>query len=320
MTRQQLVMNQHSRHPPQRVLRRPAVRYILIVTNTGKLVGYARCSVDPQDLAAQRQRLRELGVAEDHIYLDQGMTGTETERPGLNQALAAVHKGDTLVVPRLERLARSVPDACAIGDDLANRGITLLVGEQSYDPAQPMGKMFFDVLATIAAFEVDLLRIRSREGLTGLSTTAETLERLEFALDSPRVHGPHLGVLLCVIDDFWPITERWGEPIADVVLATLAVRIRQAVRQGDTVGRFGWDEALVLLPGVHSLDNVAKVAEKIGGCAEEPVHHSGVTVQATLSIGATLAVPGESVETLKARLKSAVDAAKQAGSNTFSCI
>ncbi|MCH9669779.1 MAG: recombinase family protein [Actinomycetia bacterium] len=290
------------------------------MTKAGTLVGYARCSVDPQDLAAQRQRLRELGVAEDNIYLDQGMTGTETERPALMQALAAVHRGDTLVAPKLERLARSVPDACAIGDDLAKRGITLLVGQQSYDPAQPMGKMFFDVLATIAEFEVDLLRIRSREGLTGLSTLAETLERLEFALNSPRVHGPYLGVLLCDIDDFASITESWGEPFGDVVLATLAVRTRQAVRQGDTVGRFGWDEALVLLPGVHSLNNVAQVAEKIRSRAEEPIHHSGVTIHTTLSIGGTLAVPGESIETLKARLRSAVDAAKQAGRNTVSCI
>ena len=90
------------------------------------------------------------------------------------------------------------------------------------------------------------------------------------------------------------------------MLATLAVRIRQSVRQGDTVGRFGWDQALVLLPGVHSLDNVAQIAEKIRCRAEEPIHHSGVTIDATLSIGATLAVPGESVETLRSRLEAAV--------------
>ena len=51
-----------------------------------------------------------------------------TKRPGLDQALAAVRAGDTLVVPKLDRLARSVPDARAIGDDLADRGIKLLLG------------------------------------------------------------------------------------------------------------------------------------------------------------------------------------------------
>jgi len=87
------------------------------------LVGYCRCSTDAQDVTAQRQRLRELGVTEDRIYLDHGLTGTNRARPGLDQALAALREGDTLVVPKLDRLARSVPDARDIGDGLAARGI-----------------------------------------------------------------------------------------------------------------------------------------------------------------------------------------------------
>ena len=132
---------------------------------TETIVGYARCSTDAQDLTAQRDRLRELGVAEDRIYLDHGLTGTTRNRPGLDQALAGVREGDTLVVPKLDRLARSVPDARAIGDDLAGRGIKLSLGGQVYDPADPMGKMFFNILATFAEFEVDLLRLRTREGM-----------------------------------------------------------------------------------------------------------------------------------------------------------
>ena len=132
---------------------------------SGTLIGYARCSTDSQDLTAQRQRLRELGVAGDRVYLDHGLTGTSRKRPGLDQALAAVRGGDTLVVPKLDRLARSVPDARAIGDDLAARGIRLSLGGQVYDPADPMGKMFFNILATFAEFEVDLLRMRTREGM-----------------------------------------------------------------------------------------------------------------------------------------------------------
>lgn len=131
----------------------------------GTLIGYARCSTDAQDLTAQRDRLRELGVTENRIYLDHGLTGTNRKRPGLDQALAAVRAGDTLVVPKLDRLARSVPDARAIGDDLAARGIKLSLGGQLYDPTDPMGKMFFNILATFAEFEVDLLRMRTREGM-----------------------------------------------------------------------------------------------------------------------------------------------------------
>jgi hypothetical protein len=58
-----------------------------------------------------------------------------------------VREGDTLVVTKLDRLARSVPDARAIGDDLATRGIKLSLGGQTYDPADPMGKMFFSILS-----------------------------------------------------------------------------------------------------------------------------------------------------------------------------
>ena len=91
--------------------------------------------------------------------------GCTRARPGLDQALAAVRAGDTLVVPKLDRLARSVPDARAIGDSLAARGVKLSLGGQVYDPSDPMGKMFFNILATLAEFEVDLLRMRTREGM-----------------------------------------------------------------------------------------------------------------------------------------------------------
>lgn len=132
---------------------------------TSTLIGYARCSTDKQDLTAQRDRLAELGVAPDRIYLDEGLTGTNRARPGLDQALAAVRSGDTLVVPKLDRLARSVPDARDIADSLAARGIRLSLGGTVYDPTDPMGKMFFNILATFAEFEVDLLRMRTREGM-----------------------------------------------------------------------------------------------------------------------------------------------------------
>jgi DNA invertase Pin-like site-specific DNA recombinase len=68
------------------------------------LIGYARCSTDQQDLTAQRDGLAALGVAANRIY-DHGLTGTNRERPGLREALAACREGDTLVVTKLDRLA-----------------------------------------------------------------------------------------------------------------------------------------------------------------------------------------------------------------------
>lgn len=128
-------------------------------------IGYARCSTDKQDLTAQQEALMKLGVSPDRIYIDKGLTGSNRLRPGLDQALAAVRQGDTLVVAKLDRLARSVPDARNIADTLQTRGVKLALGASIYDPADPMGKMFFKVLATFAEFEGDLIRLRTREGM-----------------------------------------------------------------------------------------------------------------------------------------------------------
>ena len=132
---------------------------------TGTLIGYARCSTDKQDLTAQIEALAELGVASDRIYIDKGLTGTNRARPGLDQAMAAVRKGDTLVVPKLDRLARSVPDARHLADQLEAKGVKLALGRNIYDPTDPMGKMFFNILATFAEFEADIIRMRTREGM-----------------------------------------------------------------------------------------------------------------------------------------------------------
>ncbi|GHU12061.1 recombinase family protein [Betaproteobacteria bacterium] len=109
--------------------------------------------------------MQKLGVAPDRIYTDHGFTGTNRERPGLDQALAAVRSGDTLVVPKLDRLARSVPDARTIGDSLAECGMKLQIGSSVHDPTDPMGKLFFNILTTFAEFEADLIKMRTRKGM-----------------------------------------------------------------------------------------------------------------------------------------------------------
>lgn len=98
------------------------------------LVGYARCSTDQQDLTVHRDGLVGLGVATERIYVDHGLTGTNRERPGLREALAACRAGDTLVVTKLDRLARSLPDVRAIADELTARQVRLNLGGSVYDP------------------------------------------------------------------------------------------------------------------------------------------------------------------------------------------
>jgi len=132
---------------------------------TALLIGYARCSTDEQDLTVQREGLAALGVTPERIYVDHGLTGCNRERPGLREALAACRDGDTLVVTKLDRLARSLPDARAIADELTTRRVRLSLGGSVYDPTDPVGRLLFNVLAMVAEFEADLIRLRTKEGM-----------------------------------------------------------------------------------------------------------------------------------------------------------
>ncbi|MCA1705219.1 MAG: recombinase family protein [Actinobacteria bacterium] len=128
-------------------------------------IGYARVSTDDQDLTAQRDALAALDVAPDRIYVDHGLTGTNRDRPGLREAMAACRAGDVLVVTKLDRLARSLPDARDIVAELTAREVKLNLGGSVHDPNDPVGRLLFNVLAMVAEFESDLIKMRTREGM-----------------------------------------------------------------------------------------------------------------------------------------------------------
>ncbi len=128
-------------------------------------IGYARVSTVDQDLTAQRDALTALGVDPKRIYVDHGPTGTNRERPGLREALAACRDGDMLVVTKLDRLARSVPDARDIVEELTAAGVKLNIGGSVHGPTDPIGRLLFTTLSMIAEFEADLARARTREGM-----------------------------------------------------------------------------------------------------------------------------------------------------------
>lgn len=101
----------------------------------------------------------------ERVFTDKGMTGTKRDRPGLKSALAACRPGDTLVVTKLDRLARSLRDATDIAEELTRRGVKLNLGGSIYDPTDPVGRLLFNVLGMVAEFESDLIRARTREGM-----------------------------------------------------------------------------------------------------------------------------------------------------------
>ena len=127
-------------------------------------IGYARVSTSGRDLAAQRDGRAALGVDDQHVHVDHGLSGTTRARTGLREALAACRAGDVLVVTKLDRLARSLRDATDIADELTKKAVALNLGGAVYDPTDPVGRLLFNVLGMVAEFEADLILARTLEG------------------------------------------------------------------------------------------------------------------------------------------------------------
>src|ERR1039457_7085317 len=99
-----------------------------MVSQIGRTVMFSVEGTSAQDTEIQRAALAGYGVPAGRVYFDEGFTGTSTGRPGLAQALAAVHSGATLIVPRLDRFARCVPDARSLAALIISRGARLQIG------------------------------------------------------------------------------------------------------------------------------------------------------------------------------------------------
>ena len=127
------------------------------------LYGYARVSTLDQDLTIQEETLRAAGC---HVVRAEKRSGTRREgRTELRLLLDFLHPGDTLVVTRIDRLARSVKDLQDIVHELKAKGVALKATEQPIDTGTAAGKAFLDMLGVFAEFETNLRRERQLEGI-----------------------------------------------------------------------------------------------------------------------------------------------------------
>jgi DNA invertase Pin-like site-specific DNA recombinase len=127
------------------------------------LIGYARVSTAEQDTALQTDALRKVGC--DKIFEDTA-SGAKAERPGLAAALAYVREGDTLVVWRLDRLGRSLPHLIETVGALEARGVGFRSLSEAIDTTTSGGRLIFHVFGALGQFERDLIRERTRAGLS----------------------------------------------------------------------------------------------------------------------------------------------------------
>ncbi|MDF0546512.1 recombinase family protein [Sphingobium sp. H39-3-25] len=125
-------------------------------------IGYARVSTADQDLAPQLDVLRAKGC---HPIYSEHASGKHADRPELAQAMKALRAGDTLVVWRLDRLGRSLPDLIATVNELAGRGVAFESVTEAIDTTTASGKLVFNIFASLADFERHLIGERTRAGL-----------------------------------------------------------------------------------------------------------------------------------------------------------
>jgi diguanylate cyclase (GGDEF)-like protein/PAS domain S-box-containing protein len=191
--------------------------------------------------------------------------------------------------------------------------------ETHYQPfidsaGQPDGYIAaFRIIDDVVEVELELERRARYDDLTGLLNRAEIIDRLNAILIHPRRVGREIAVAFCDIDDFHQINETYGHAGGDEALRCLAERFASVVRDDDLVARFGGDEILVVLPGVHGLDQAIGVADKLRRQALAPIPADEQAISVSLSIGVTLAHRDESADSLIARADDAMFAAKAGG-------
>jgi DNA invertase Pin-like site-specific DNA recombinase len=130
-------------------------------------IGYARVSTVEQELTLQLDALCAAGC--DRIFEDRA-SGAKTDRPGLVQALDFVREGDVLVAWKLDRLARSLSHLIETVNLLEQKGVGLQSLTEAVDTTTPGGRLIFHVFGALAQFERDLIRERTRAGLSSAAS------------------------------------------------------------------------------------------------------------------------------------------------------
>ena len=165
------------------------------------------------------------------------------------------------------------------------------------------------------AAEAELDRRARYDELTGLLNREEAFLRIGALVSHPPRTGQECAVLFCDVDHFKAVNDTFGHAAGDEVLRELARRLRAIVRDHDDVARIGGDELLVVLYGLHGLDDAVLVGEKIRLGAAAPIAVPGGWATTSMSIGVTLIGPGEDVDAFIARADDAMYRAKQSGRN-----
>lgn len=127
--------------------------------------GYARVSTDDQRADMQKAALEKAGCARAKIFTDDGISGATVNRPKLKKCLAALQRGDVLIVWKLDRLARSLRDLITILDDLHKRGVAFQSLTEDITTNSAAGRAMWQMIGVMAEFERGLIAERTHAGI-----------------------------------------------------------------------------------------------------------------------------------------------------------
>lgn len=142
--------------------------------------GYARVSTLSQDLESQLQALEQEGC--ENIYSEK-FTGTKTDRPQFQEVLSVLKAGDTLVVTKLDRFARTTVDGIQTIKELFEKGVKVHILNMGLVEDTPTGRLIFNIMSAFAEFERDMIVERTQEG------KVIAKQRADFREGRPRVYG-----------------------------------------------------------------------------------------------------------------------------------
>lgn len=151
-------------------------------------IGYARVSTQGQQVDLQVDALEKAGC---EIIFQEVISGAKANRPELDKLRAMLRKGDIVCIYKLDRLGRSIKDLLELVDEFNQKGVGLVSLTDSIDTSTPQGRLVFNLFASLAEFEKDLIRERTQAGLAaarvrgrkggrqrGISPEAEKIARL----------------------------------------------------------------------------------------------------------------------------------------------
>ena len=131
------------------------------------IIGYARVSTKDQKLDLQTDALKHYGVG--RIFSEK-MSGTKSDRPELLEMMKYMREGDTVVVWKLDRIGRSMRDLINIVGEFEKRGVNFVSLKENIDTSNATGKLIFNIFASLAEFERDIISERTRAGLESART------------------------------------------------------------------------------------------------------------------------------------------------------